>query len=153
MDGTHVGRVPLLPGCEQVRHEPDFCPTHHRALALDIRHGRQRRQVFESWFYIKEKPTEEGPTGEGPGEEGRKAMSLNAPPATAATRLAAATVAAAGGAAPADLTATAFVRPRFFAGQLLTEDDLGLLTTYTLLGTGCTTGICSAPGRLRLWVS
>jgi hypothetical protein len=30
----------------------------------------------------------------------------------------------------ADGCATAFVRPRFFAGQLLTEDDLGALTTY-----------------------
>ena len=29
------------------------------------------------------------------------------------------------------LAATAFVRPRFFAGQLLTEDDLGALTAYT----------------------
>ena len=35
------------------------------------------------------------------------------------------------GAAAADLAATAFVRPRFFAGQLLTEDDLGTLTAYT----------------------
>jgi hypothetical protein len=35
------------------------------------------------------------------------------------------------GPAPANLTATAFVRPRFFAGQLLTEDDLGALTAYT----------------------
>ncbi len=30
----------------------------------------------------------------------------------------------------ADLSATAFARPRFFAGQLLTEDDLGALTAY-----------------------
>ena len=35
------------------------------------------------------------------------------------------------GAAAAEPAATAFVRPRFFAGQLLTEDDLGTLTTYT----------------------
>jgi hypothetical protein len=35
------------------------------------------------------------------------------------------------GAAPANLAATAFVRPRFFAGQLLTEDDLSALTAYT----------------------
>jgi hypothetical protein len=34
-------------------------------------------------------------------------------------------------AAAADLAATVYVRPRFFAGQLLTEDDLGLLTAYT----------------------
>jgi hypothetical protein len=32
---------------------------------------------------------------------------------------------------PANLAATAFVRPRFFAGQLLTEDDLSALTAYT----------------------
>jgi hypothetical protein len=30
-----------------------------------------------------------------------------------------------------NLAATAFVRPRFFAGQLLTEDDLSALTAYT----------------------
>jgi hypothetical protein len=30
-----------------------------------------------------------------------------------------------------NLTATAFVRPRFFAGQLLTEDDLSALIAYT----------------------
>jgi hypothetical protein len=36
-----------------------------------------------------------------------------------------------GGPVPANLTATAFVRPRFFAGQLLTEDDLSALTAYT----------------------
>lgn len=35
------------------------------------------------------------------------------------------------GSVPANLTATAFVRPRFFAGQLLTEDDLSALTAYT----------------------
>ena len=35
------------------------------------------------------------------------------------------------GTVPANLTATAFVRPRFFAGQLLTEDDLSALTAYT----------------------
>ena len=35
------------------------------------------------------------------------------------------------GVAAADLAATAFVRPRFFAGQLLTEDDLGTLIAYT----------------------
>jgi hypothetical protein len=35
-----------------------------------------------------------------------------------------------GGCAASAAAATAFVRPRFFAGQLLTEDDLGLLTTY-----------------------
>src|SRR4051794_33790260 len=34
------------------------------------------------------------------------------------------------GSATADLAATAFVRPKFFAGQLLTEDDLGTLTAY-----------------------
>ena len=32
--------------------------------------------------------------------------------------------------ASATLTATVFVRPRFFAGQLLTEDDLTALTDY-----------------------
>ena len=36
-----------------------------------------------------------------------------------------------GGVASANLAATAFVRPRFFAGQLLTEDDLTALTDYT----------------------
>jgi hypothetical protein len=36
------------------------------------------------------------------------------------------------GTLPATLTATAFVRPRFFAGQLLTEDDLSALTAYTI---------------------
>jgi hypothetical protein len=35
------------------------------------------------------------------------------------------------GTVPANLAATAFVRPRFFAGQLLTEDDLSALTAYT----------------------
>ena len=35
------------------------------------------------------------------------------------------------GTVPANLTATAFVRPRFFAGQLLTEDDLSALISYT----------------------
>jgi hypothetical protein len=34
------------------------------------------------------------------------------------------------GAAAADLAATVYVRPRFFAGQLLTEDDLSALTAY-----------------------
>ena len=34
------------------------------------------------------------------------------------------------GAVPANLAATAFARPRFFAGQLLTEDDLSALTAY-----------------------
>lgn len=32
---------------------------------------------------------------------------------------------------PANLAATAFVRPKFFAGQLLTEDDLSALIAYT----------------------
>jgi hypothetical protein len=36
------------------------------------------------------------------------------------------------GTVPANLAATAFVRPRFFAGQLLTEDDLSALTAYTV---------------------
>jgi hypothetical protein len=36
-----------------------------------------------------------------------------------------------GGTGTADLAATAFVRPRFFSGQLLTEDDLSTLTAYT----------------------
>jgi hypothetical protein len=36
-----------------------------------------------------------------------------------------------GGPVAANLTATAFVRPKFFAGQLLTEDDLSALTAYT----------------------
>jgi hypothetical protein len=35
------------------------------------------------------------------------------------------------GMATANLAATAFARPRFFAGQLLTEDDLSALTAYT----------------------
>jgi hypothetical protein len=35
-----------------------------------------------------------------------------------------------GGATTADLAATAFIRPQFFAGQLLTEEDLSLLTAY-----------------------
>ena len=35
-----------------------------------------------------------------------------------------------GGTATANLAATAFVRPTFFAGQLLTEDDLSALTAY-----------------------
>ena len=35
------------------------------------------------------------------------------------------------GVASANLAATAFVRPRFFAGQLLTEDDLTALADYT----------------------
>ena len=34
------------------------------------------------------------------------------------------------GTVPANLAATAFVRPKFFAGQLLTEDDLSALTAY-----------------------
>jgi hypothetical protein len=34
------------------------------------------------------------------------------------------------GTAAVNLAATAFARPRFFAGQLLTEDDLGALTAY-----------------------
>ena len=36
----------------------------------------------------------------------------------------------AGGAVSAGLSARAFARPTFFAGQLLTEDDLGALTAY-----------------------
>jgi hypothetical protein len=36
------------------------------------------------------------------------------------------------GIVPANLPATAFVRPNFFAGQLLTEDDLSALTAYTI---------------------
>ena len=36
------------------------------------------------------------------------------------------------GTVPANLAATAFVRPKFFAGQLLTEDDLSALTAYTI---------------------
>ena len=35
------------------------------------------------------------------------------------------------GTVPANLAATGFVRPKFFAGQLLTEDDLSALTAYT----------------------
>src|SRR5262245_36258589 len=54
-------------------------------------------------------------------------MTLNALPATTGCGCGG----SGSGAATADLAATAFVRPRFFAGQLLTEDDLGLLTTYT----------------------
>ena len=37
-----------------------------------------------------------------------------------------------GGTAAANPTTTAFVRPRFFAGQLLTEDDLTALAGYTI---------------------
>ena len=44
---------------------------------------------------------------------------------------AAAAAAAAAAWLAANLAATAFVRPRFFAGQLLTEDDLTALTDYT----------------------
>jgi hypothetical protein len=36
------------------------------------------------------------------------------------------------GTVAANLAATAFVRPKFFAGQLLTEDDLSALTAYTI---------------------
>jgi hypothetical protein len=56
-------------------------------------------------------------------------MSLNAPPAAAPARPDCG-CGGCGGTGTADLSAAAFVRPRFFAGQLLTEDDLGLLTGY-----------------------
>ena len=56
-------------------------------------------------------------------------MSLNAPPAAAPARPGCG-CGGCGGTGTADLSAAAFVRPRFFAGQLLTEDDLGLLTGY-----------------------
>jgi hypothetical protein len=36
------------------------------------------------------------------------------------------------GIVPANLAGTGFVRPKFFAGQLLTEDDLSALTAYTI---------------------
>ena len=59
-------------------------------------------------------------------------MSLNAPPAATPRHGQAAAAGRCGnGTVPANLTATAFVRPRFFAGQLLTEDDLSALTAYT----------------------
>ena len=64
--------------------------------------------------------------------------------------------AAVGAATCAPCETAAFVRPRFFAGQLLTEDDLGALTDYTLakqrlhnthlLGAGVACGLAVACG-------
>jgi hypothetical protein len=55
-------------------------------------------------------------------------MSLNAQSATASARSGCGCGgcgSGGGGVVTANLAAAAFVRPRFFAGQLLTEDDLG----------------------------
>ncbi|HEX5143946.1 MAG TPA: hypothetical protein VFW21_08765 [Mycobacterium sp.] len=53
-------------------------------------------------------------------------MTLSALPATVPAR----SRCGCGGAETVDLSTATFVRPRFFAGQLLTEDDLGSLTGY-----------------------
>jgi hypothetical protein len=66
--GTHVGgRVPLLPGCEQVRHEPDFCPTPPSGAGPWTSGTGAGAGVFESWFYITEKPDRGRPDRERPG--------------------------------------------------------------------------------------
>jgi hypothetical protein len=58
------------------------------------------------------------------------------------------------GTLPANLTATAFVRPRFFAGQLLTEDDLSALIAYTTAKDRLHNRYLFGPGVVcGLWVS
>jgi hypothetical protein len=55
VDGTHVGgRVPLLPGCEPVHHEPDFCTTPPSGVGPWTSGTGTGAGVFESWFFVRE---------------------------------------------------------------------------------------------------
>jgi hypothetical protein len=57
VDGTHVGgRVPMLPGCEPVHHEPDFCRTPPSGAGPWTSGTGTGAGVFESWFFVREDP-------------------------------------------------------------------------------------------------
>ena len=133
VDGTHVGgRVPLLPSCKPVHHEPDLCSTPPSGAGPWTSGTGTGAGVFESWFFVRENH-ERGKAGPG---KGGTAMSVNAALAKPGCGCGGSGGCGCGcgcgsGAASANLAATAFVRPRFFAGQLLTEDDLAALADYT----------------------
>ena len=55
VDGTHVGgRVPLLPGCKPVQHEPEFCTTPPSGAGPWTSGTGTGAGVFESWFFVRE---------------------------------------------------------------------------------------------------
>jgi hypothetical protein len=63
VDGTHVGgRVPLLPGCEPVHHEADFCITPPSGVRPWTSGTGTGAGVFESWFFVKENHEKERPS-------------------------------------------------------------------------------------------
>jgi len=64
VDGTHVGgRVPLLPDCEPVHHEPDFCTTPPSGIGPWTSGTGTGADVFESWFFVRENHDRERPGG------------------------------------------------------------------------------------------
>jgi hypothetical protein len=55
VDGTHVGgRVPLLPGCEPVHHQPDFCTVPPSGVGPWTSGTGTGAGVFESWFFLRQ---------------------------------------------------------------------------------------------------
>lgn len=55
VDGTHVGgRVPLLPGCQPVHDEPDFCTTPPSGAGPWTSGTSTGAGVFESWFFVRQ---------------------------------------------------------------------------------------------------
>jgi hypothetical protein len=62
VDGTHVGgRVPPLPSCGSVPHEPGFCITPPSGVGPWTSGTGTGAGVFESWFFVRENHEKERP--------------------------------------------------------------------------------------------